>query len=71
MPDVCPPHRMGFFDVVEVAVGADKVAAMEAEEFVERVLERGDKFMTTSCCPAYYMTVGRPCTPPSAICLPE
>ena len=42
----------GFHRVVEVAAGADKTAALEAEEFVER-MEKGAPFMTSSCCPAY------------------
>lgn len=45
-------RQLGFSDAVEVAHGADTTAALEAEEFAERML-RGDKFMTTSCCPAY------------------
>ncbi len=44
--------RIGFDEVVEVALGADKTARLEAEEFAER-MARGDKFMTTSCCHAY------------------
>ncbi|MCT4638364.1 MAG: 4Fe-4S dicluster domain-containing protein [Bacteroidales bacterium] len=43
---------LGFYDVVEVASGADLTAKHEAEEFVE-LMHKGDKFMTTSCCPAY------------------
>ncbi len=43
---------LGFTHVVEVALGADKTAELEAEEFVER-MEKGDKVMGTSCCPAY------------------
>ena len=44
--------ELGFFDVVEVAVGAEMTAAEEAHEWKER-MEEGAKFMTTSCCPAY------------------
>ena len=43
----------GFDDVIEVAVGADITTKNEAAEFIER-MEEGKKFMTTSCCPAYY-----------------
>jgi Iron only hydrogenase large subunit, C-terminal domain len=50
--------RLGFAEAVEVAHGADITASKEAEEFKER-MERGDKFMTTSCCPAYVETVRR------------
>lgn len=48
----------GFADAMEVALGADKTAELEAKEFVER-MERGDTFMTTSCCPAYVATAHR------------
>lgn len=44
--------RAGFSRVFEVAAGADKTAACEANEFVER-MEKGAPFMTSSCCPAY------------------
>lgn len=43
---------LGFSHVVEVALGADKTAELEAEEFVER-MTAGDSVMGTSCCPAY------------------
>ena len=43
----------GFDDVIEVAVGADITTEKEAAEFIER-MEAGEKFMTTSCCPAYF-----------------
>ncbi|WP_147644786.1 monomeric [FeFe] hydrogenase [Treponema pectinovorum] len=46
----------GFFKVMEVAMGADITADNEAREFEER-MERGDKMMTTSCCPAYVRAV--------------
>jgi len=46
----------GFDAVYEVALGADITAQKEAHEFVER-MEKGDPFMTTSCCPAYVQTV--------------
>lgn len=45
--------QLGFADVIEVAVGADITTQREAAEFVER-MEEGQKFMTTSCCPAYF-----------------
>lgn len=40
---------LGFYDVVEVALGADMITVKEAEEFLKR-MERGDTFMITSCC---------------------
>lgn len=48
--------KAGFSDVYEVAKGADKTAKNEAKEFVER-MEKGDKFMTTSCCAGYIQLV--------------
>ncbi len=46
----------GFSRVWEVAIGADITADKEAAEYAER-MERGDKMMTTSCCPAYVRAV--------------
>jgi len=40
---------LGFYDVVEVALGADMITVKEANEFIKR-MQRGDKFMITSCC---------------------
>lgn len=48
--------KLGFAEVIEVAVGADITTLKESEEFVERMHE-GAAFMTTSCCPAYYRAV--------------
>ena len=48
--------ELGFDRVVEVAQGADITTMKEAAEFCER-RERGEPFMTTSCCPAYIQTV--------------
>lgn len=50
--------KLGFYDVIEVAHGADVTTRNEAKELVER-LKNGAPFMTTSCCPAYYETVKR------------
>ena len=44
--------ELGFYDVYEVAQGADVTTKTEAEEFEER-LEDGAEFMTTSCCASY------------------
>lgn len=44
--------RIGFDEVVEVALGAEDTARYESEELVERI-NHGDPFMTSSCCPAY------------------
>jgi len=43
----------GFDDVVEVAMGANITSRKEADEWIERVQEGGEPFMTTSCCPSY------------------
>lgn len=45
-------RKIGFEDMLEAACGADAVTAHEALEFVER-MEKGDKYMTNSCCPAF------------------
>ena len=42
----------GFYDIVEVAQGADLTIAHETKEWKERI-DEGQQFMTTSCCPAY------------------
>ncbi|EQB89725.1 [FeFe] hydrogenase (group B1/B3) [Clostridium punense] len=39
--------QLGFYNVVEVALGADMVAHKEARELVEK------EFLTSSCCPAF------------------
>jgi iron only hydrogenase large subunit-like protein len=39
--------RLGFFSVVEAALGADMIADEESKELVEA------EFLTTSCCPAF------------------
>ena len=44
--------KAGFTDVFEVAKGADITTKSEAKEFIER-MEKGDNFMTTSCCAGY------------------
>lgn len=43
--------KLGFYDVIEVALGADMVSLHEAKEFSETVGEK--KVITTSCCPAF------------------
>ena len=44
--------KLGFADVMEVAVGADLTATREAKEFMEKVPDKLN-FMTSSCCPAF------------------
>lgn len=43
--------ELGFYDVIEAALGADIIANHEAHEFAESIDEK--KVMTTSCCPAF------------------
>jgi len=43
--------ELGFYDVVEAAIGGDMVAIAEAEEFAHTITEK--KWKTTSCCPAF------------------
>ncbi|GMO45732.1 MAG: 4Fe-4S dicluster domain-containing protein [Treponemataceae bacterium] len=59
----------GFSHVLEVALGADRTADKEAEEFEER-MKNGAKMMTTSCCPAYVRAVRRH-VPELADCISE
>ncbi len=50
--------QMGFQEVVEVAQGAEEVAALEAAEYVERK-QAGAQAMTTSCCPAFVQLIAK------------
>lgn len=45
-------RRLGFEDVIEVAIGADLCTIEEAEDFVKKVPAELP-FMATSCCPAW------------------
>ncbi|TKG90471.1 4Fe-4S dicluster domain-containing protein [Puteibacter caeruleilacunae] len=49
---------LGFDEVLEVASGAELTADHEAAELKEK-LDEGNKFMTTSCCPAYVDAVAK------------
>lgn len=46
--------RLGFKEVVEVALGADIEAKKEAKEYLEHVGKDLD-FLGTSCCPSWYL----------------
>lgn len=61
--------KLGFEQVVEVALGAEMTTAHEAREFQER-MGAGEKLMTTSCCPAYVEFV-RKIVPDFAKCVSE
>lgn len=59
----CTPQQLnaaikglGFSEVYEVAQGADITTQHESKDFTER-MERGDEFMTTSCCAGYIQLV--------------
>ncbi len=51
-------EQVGFARVVEVAEGADETTRQESAEWAAKMSE-GERFMTTSCCPAYIETVER------------
>ena len=51
-------RKLGFADVVEVAVGADLCTLQEAEDFLKEVPENLP-FMATSCCPAWSVMAKR------------
>jgi iron only hydrogenase large subunit-like protein len=51
--------KVGFSDVIEVALGAEKTTAHETAEFLERMERDPKTFMTTSCCPAYVNLIGK------------
>ncbi|MBN7773455.1 4Fe-4S dicluster domain-containing protein [Clostridium aminobutyricum] len=47
--------NLGFFEVMEVAFGADMVALSEAQELIDK------GFLTTSCCPAFVSYIYKHC----------
>ena len=51
--------KVGFSDVIEVALGAEKTTSHETAEFLERMERDPKTLMTTSCCPAYVNLVGK------------
>ena len=48
--------KLGFYRIVEVAVGADMCTIEEARDFLEKVPEK-QKYMATSCCPAWHSMI--------------
>lgn len=61
----CTPEQLhtaiketGFSEVYEVAQGADITTKHEAKDFQER-MDKGDEFMTTSCCAGYNELVAK------------
>ena len=49
--------QLGFFRILEVAVGADMCTIEEAKDFLEKVPTGEQKYMTTSCCPAWHAMI--------------
>ncbi|MDF7808547.1 monomeric [FeFe] hydrogenase [Pontiellaceae bacterium B12219] len=49
-------ETLGFSSVIEVAEGAEETTLHESAEWAEKISE-GERFITTSCCPAYIETV--------------
>ena len=49
--------RLGFFRILEVAVGADMCTIEEAKDFLEKVPTGEQKYMATSCCPAWHSMI--------------
>ncbi len=43
--------KLGFYDVVEAAIGADIIAQHETSQLIEELNHK--KFITSSCCPAF------------------
>lgn len=51
--------KVGFYDVMEVALGAEMTTEHETKEFVERLEKNPKTLMTTSCCPAWVNLVAK------------
>ena len=49
--------QLGFARVVEVAVGADMCTIEEAKDYLEKVPTGEQKYMATSCCPAWHSMI--------------
>ncbi|PKL13527.1 MAG: iron hydrogenase [Spirochaetae bacterium HGW-Spirochaetae-6] len=45
--------QIGFVEVMEVAYGADVATMQESEEWYHKVVEEKQRFLGTSCCPAW------------------
>ena len=48
--------QLGFYRIMEVAIGADMCTIEEAKDFLEKVPEE-QKYMATSCCPAWHSMI--------------
>lgn len=51
--------KLGFSDVIEVALGADMGAVFEAKHFIEKVKTGEEPFLATSCCPSWAVMAKR------------
>ena len=51
--------KAGFYDVMEVAIGAEMTTEHETAEFIERFKKDPSTFMTTSYCPAWVNLVAK------------
>ncbi|PZX12314.1 [FeFe] hydrogenase (group B1/B3) [Breznakibacter xylanolyticus] len=52
-------RQLGFTGVMEVAEGADITARHETHEWQELVAQKGEEFITSSCCPSYMALVNK------------
>ena len=49
--------QLGFYRVREVAIGADMCTVEEAHDYLEKVPTGEQKYMATSCCPAWHSMI--------------
>ena len=49
--------KLGFYRVREVAIGADMCTVEEAHDYLEKVPTGEQKYMATSCCPAWHSMI--------------
>ena len=49
--------QLGFYRVREVAIGADMCTVEEAKDYLEKVPTGEQKYMATSCCPAWHSMI--------------
>ena len=49
--------QLGFYRIREVAIGADMCTVEEAQDYLEKVPTGEQKYMATSCCPAWHSMI--------------
>ena len=49
--------QLGFYRIREVAIGADMCTVEEAHDYLEKVPTGEQKYMATSCCPAWHSMI--------------